>query len=146
MKDSSKGSRLPGLETPGFYPKYASYVLQIQSQYLFPSNYRHFHVIQGGTIALACTLPSPPVPNVPLITHQPCVAIITNHRCEKVFGMAISTILQCFIADEEMFKGDERYGEGDLAAMLDKASRANSKGEAKVVAVESKENAGGALP
>ena len=45
-----------------------------------------------------------------------------------------------------MFKGDERYGEGDLAAMLDKASRTNSKGEAKVVAVESKADAGGALP
>lgn len=57
--------------------------------------------------------------------------------------MAISTILQCFIADEEMFKGDDRYGEGDLAAMLDKASRTNSKGEAKVVAVESKADEGG---
>eukprot|EP00903_Cladosiphon_okamuranus_P019573 g18001.t1 len=61
----------------------------------------------------------------------------------EVFGMAISTILQCFIADEEMFKGDERYGEGDLAAMLDKASHTNSKGEAKVVAVESKADEGG---
>lgn len=63
--------------------------------------------------------------------------------CEQVFGMAISTILQCFIADEEMFKGDDRYGEGDLAAMLDKASRTNSKGEAKVVAVENKADEGG---
>lgn len=56
--------------------------------------------------------------------------------------MAISTILQCFIADEEMFKGDDRYGQGDLADMLDKASRSNTKGEAKVVAVESKADAG----
>jgi len=63
---------------------------------------------------------------------------------EQVFGMAISTILQCFIADEEMFKGDDRYGEGDLAAMLDKASRTNAKGEARVVAVESKADEGGA--
>lgn len=61
--------------------------------------------------------------------------------------MAISAILQCFIADEEMFKGDERYGEGDLAAMLDKASRTNSKGEAKVVAVENDvKQEGEALP
>lgn len=55
---------------------------------------------------------------------------------DKVFGMAISTILQCFIADEEMFKGDDRYGEGDLGIMLDKAARSNNKGDTKVIAVE----------
>ncbi len=70
--------------------------------------------------------------------------IIFADAAGKVFGMAISTILQCFIADEEMFKGDDRYGEGDLAAMLDKASRTNAKGEARVVAVESKGDEGGA--
>lgn len=56
----------------------------------------------------------------------------------KVFGMAIATILQCFIADEEMFKGEDRYGEGDLAELLDKASKdhvARGKG-AKVVSLE----------
>lgn len=51
--------------------------------------------------------------------------------------MAISTILQCFIADEEMFKGDERFGEGDLQAMLDEAAK-DRKGGAKVIAVEAK--------
>lgn len=35
-----------------------------------------------------------------------------------------------------MFKGEERYGEGDLAAMLEKASHVNSKGEARVIPVE----------
>lgn len=51
--------------------------------------------------------------------------------------MAISTILQCFIADEEMFKGDDRYGEGDLAAKLNKAAKEEKNG-AKVAAVEAK--------
>ncbi|CAM9104071.1 unnamed protein product, partial [Phaeothamnion confervicola] len=32
----------------------------------------------------------------------------------EVFGMAISTILQCFIADEEMFEPADRFGEGGL--------------------------------
>lgn len=55
----------------------------------------------------------------------------------KVFGMAISTILQCCIADEEMFKGDDRFGEGGLGVMLDQASdhHADTRG-GKVAAVE----------
>ena len=36
-----------------------------------------------------------------------------------VFEMGISTILQCFIADEEMFDGDECYAEGDLQRWID---------------------------
>lgn len=51
--------------------------------------------------------------------------------------MAISTILQCCIADEEMFKGGDRFGEEDLAVMLDQASvhHAHTSG-GKVAAVE----------
>jgi len=42
--------------------------------------------------------------------------------------MGISTILQCFIADEEMFEGAERYADGSLAKTVDKAAvEANSK-------------------
>lgn len=37
-----------------------------------------------------------------------------------VFEMGISTILQCFIADEEMFDGDECFAEGDLQLWIDK--------------------------
>lgn len=37
-----------------------------------------------------------------------------------VFEMGISTILQCFIADEEMFDGDECFAEGDLQDWIDK--------------------------
>lgn len=37
-----------------------------------------------------------------------------------VFEMGISTILQCFIADEEMFEDDECFAEGDLKRWIDK--------------------------
>lgn len=36
-----------------------------------------------------------------------------------IFDMSTSTILQCFVADEEMFDGDECYAEGDLRKWLD---------------------------
>mmetsp|Transcript_29058 Transcript_29058/g.47999 ORF Transcript_29058/g.47999 Transcript_29058/m.47999 type:complete len:660 (-) Transcript_29058:147-2126(-) len=37
-----------------------------------------------------------------------------------VFEMGITTILQCFIADEEMFDGDQCFAEGDLQDWIDK--------------------------
>ena len=36
-----------------------------------------------------------------------------------VFEMSTATILQCFIADEEMFDGANNYAEGDLREWLD---------------------------
>lgn len=36
-----------------------------------------------------------------------------------VFDMGISTVLQCFVADEEMFDGDGCYAEGDLKKWID---------------------------
>lgn len=36
-----------------------------------------------------------------------------------VFDMGISTVLQCFVADEEMFDGDECFAEGDLKRWID---------------------------
>jgi choline transporter-like protein 2/4/5 len=39
--------------------------------------------------------------------------------CE-VFGMAIDTILQCFIVDEEWFEAGQRHAEADLKAFVDK--------------------------
>jgi len=38
----------------------------------------------------------------------------------SVFDLGIATILQCFIADEEMFDGDQMYAEGSLRAYIDK--------------------------
>ena len=44
----------------------------------------------------------------------------------EVFGMAIWTILQCFVADEEMFPDpNDRYAEGSLAALIGKTSKAD---------------------
>jgi choline transporter-like protein 2/4/5 len=37
-----------------------------------------------------------------------------------VFDLSITTILNCFIADEEMFDGDECYAEGQLQDWIDK--------------------------
>lgn len=37
----------------------------------------------------------------------------------NVFGMAIATILQCFVADEEMYSGAERFAEASLAKFID---------------------------
>ena len=36
----------------------------------------------------------------------------------EIFGMGISTILQCFIADEEMFEPEKRFAEGGLRSTM----------------------------
>uniref|UniRef100_A0A7S2HA85 Choline transporter-like protein n=1 Tax=Helicotheca tamesis TaxID=374047 RepID=A0A7S2HA85_9STRA len=46
----------------------------------------------------------------------------------SVFDMGIATILQCFIADEEMFDGDEMYAEGDLREWIDKYDESDKEG------------------
>ena len=38
----------------------------------------------------------------------------------SVYDMAIATMLQCFVADEEMFEGDQVYAEGALKSWIDK--------------------------
>lgn len=37
----------------------------------------------------------------------------------SIFSMAVDTVLQCFIADEEMFDGDDCYAEGSLKSWVD---------------------------
>lgn len=37
-----------------------------------------------------------------------------------IYDMGTTTILHCFIADEEMFDGDECYADGKLQAWIDK--------------------------
>jgi len=37
-----------------------------------------------------------------------------------IYGMAVSTLLQCFIADEEMYPPDQRFAENSLAAYVKK--------------------------
>jgi len=54
------------------------------------------------------------------------VSYFTAEMFNEVFGMAISTILQCFIADEEMFEPAERFAEGDLADTVSKINKASA--------------------
>ena len=56
----------------------------------------------------------------------------------EVFGMAISTILVCYIADEEMFPPEERFADGPLKGAIKKTAQAAS--ETQVVAVKPKHN------
>ena len=58
---------------------------------------------------------------VPLVLTA-LLALFTVTLFNEVFGMAISTILQCFVADEEMFKPEERFAQGSLAATISKVN------------------------
>lgn len=42
----------------------------------------------------------------------------------EIFAMGIETILCCYIADEEMFKVEDRFVEGELASMFASTTRA----------------------
>ena len=46
----------------------------------------------------------------------------------EVFGMAISTILVCYCADEEMFPPEERFADGALRGAI-KTTQAASSGQ-----------------
>lgn len=41
----------------------------------------------------------------------------------SVYDMGIATILQCFVADEEMFSDDQMYAEGSLKTWVDSRSK-----------------------
>jgi hypothetical protein len=47
------------------------------------------------------------------------VAYAVSEMFDEVFGMSISTLLQCFIADEEMFDDSDRYAPASLAGAFD---------------------------
>lgn len=42
----------------------------------------------------------------------------------EIFGMGIETILFCYIADEEMFKLEDRFAEGELMSTIQKTAQA----------------------
>lgn len=42
----------------------------------------------------------------------------------EIFGMGIETILLCFIADEEMFKPEDRFAEADLMTTIQRTAQA----------------------
>lgn len=57
--------------------------------------------------------------------------VVADMFCE-VFGMAISTILQCFIADEEMFKDGERFASSGLVKTINNTNTQAMKGAKSV--------------
>ncbi len=63
------------------------------------------------------------------------VAYAVSEMFDEVFGMAITTILQCFVVDEEMFEADERYAPSSLAGTIDSTQQGYKK--SKKVGVES---------
>lgn len=56
----------------------------------------------------------------------------------EVFGMGISTILQCFICDEEMFPPEQRFADGALRTTWQKtvqSANVIAAGNSKVVPI-----------
>jgi hypothetical protein len=60
----------------------------------------------------------------------------------EVFGMAISTILVCYCADEEMFPPEERFADGALRGAIKKTAQGATDGQvmpdSNVIAVKAK--------
>lgn len=48
------------------------------------------------------------------------LAYYTGKMVTAVFGMAITTILQCFVADEELFPASQQFAENDLRKWVDR--------------------------
>lgn len=53
----------------------------------------------------------------------------------EIFGMGIETILFCFIADEEMFKPEDRFADAELMTTVQRTAQAAA--EAKIAPAES---------
>lgn len=50
----------------------------------------------------------------------------------EIFGMGIETILFCYIADEEMFKLEDRFAEGELMSTIQKTAQAAHSNKVQV--------------
>lgn len=48
------------------------------------------------------------------------IAYYTGKMITAVYGMAITTILQCFVADEELFPPSQQFAESDLRNWVDR--------------------------
>jgi hypothetical protein len=54
----------------------------------------------------------------------------------EIFGMGITTIMHCFIADEEMFAPDKRFADGALRTTWQKTVQAHtSDGKVRTIQV-----------
>ena len=54
---------------------------------------------------------------------------------DEVFGMAISTILQCFVIDEEMHEPDDRFAPKELAGTLDSTQQKYKKKKSSTASI-----------
>lgn len=45
----------------------------------------------------------------------------------EIYGMGIETMLMCFIADEEMFKPEDRFAEAELMTTIQKTAQEAKK-------------------
>lgn len=72
------------------------------------------------------------------------LAYFVSKMFSEIFGMAIETILCCFIADEEMFPPEKRFADGGLQTTISKTAQAAASNKVEpsgtaVVAVQEKE-------
>ena len=51
------------------------------------------------------------------------VSYACSEAFNEVFGMAISTILQCFVVDEEMYDSEERFAPKSLASTIEQTQQ-----------------------
>ena len=56
------------------------------------------------------------------------VSYFTTKIFNEVYSMAISTVLQCYVADEEMFEPADRFAEGPLKATISKTNQVGKVG------------------
>jgi hypothetical protein len=87
-------------------------------------------------IAIDYGLPDSSVGSIvaPLIFVFILAYFIACMFCE-VFGMGITTIMHCFIADEEMFEPDKRFAESSLRTTWQKTNAAASNNKVRTVQV-----------
>ena len=64
------------------------------------------------------------------------IAFYVAQMFNEVWGMAMSTILQCFCADEEIYKGDKdaMYAGSDLKATVSNSNKGKFAKKSKVAA------------
>ena len=66
------------------------------------------------------------------------LAYAVSEMFDEVFGMAISTILQCFVVDEEMFDPEERFASIRLAETIDSTQQNYKKKSKKSIEADTK--------
>lgn len=85
------------------YQLFVTIITAVLAYWAMDSNIREdLHSIVGPTIMTAV------------------LAYYTGKMITGVYGMAITTILQCFVADEELFPASQQFAENDLKQWVDR--------------------------